>query len=147
SSRTAMHRASALSDDTRQDRIHMEHLIAGLWLKDDGPTRRLFTAHDIKTSHDLLAVIFEAVESTMSVEKIAAQSWLKTGWEGHSSHAFEALWAGRAIAGANAQIQSRHLLYGALSVEECDVVKAFLKRGIRKEEIDLTAPSSKAGND
>src|SRR5687768_8675568 len=40
SSSTALSRANALRRRTSQDKIHMEHLVAGLWLKEDGPAQR-----------------------------------------------------------------------------------------------------------
>ena len=60
-----------------------------------------------------------------------------------SPHVHAALMVARAIADdrGSKRIQSRHLLYGVLSVEECTVTKALLGRDVRKEGIDLTPES------
>ena len=141
SSRTALAHADAMRRWNRQDRVHMEHLIMGLYRKVGGPTERLLQAVKIDEAalRELLATV---VEVRLPASSEYASGPL-SGLPPQSPHVHAALMVARAIADdrGSKRIQSRHLLYGVLSVEECTVTKALLGRDVRKEGIDLTPES------
>nr|MBA2671787.1 TIR domain-containing protein [Gemmatimonadota bacterium] len=138
SARNALEHAEGLRQATDGDGVHMEHLIAGLNQKDHGPAQRLFAAAGIEPD-ELRRIIETAVETDIpvidGVYTVARLSALPP----HSKHVREALIAARDVAGARGFpiVRSRHLLYGALSVEECSVIRPLLERGVRKEDILL----------
>ncbi|HEY7027316.1 MAG TPA: P-loop NTPase fold protein [Gemmatimonadales bacterium] len=137
SSRGALGVADGMKS-TPSDRVHMEQLIMGLFLKQDGPAEKLFKEAGIDNEDELRTVLGESVEAALPRQGSYTPTEL-TELPGMSGHAQIAIEAAQAIADEkkSVQIQSRHLLYGALSIEHCHVIKALLDRGIRKEEIDL----------
>ncbi|HET7040267.1 MAG TPA: P-loop NTPase fold protein, partial [Gemmatimonadales bacterium] len=145
SSRTALAHAAAMRGD--QDEIHMEHLVAGLFLKRDGPAERLFRRHGIADLAALRAALSEAVEHQLP-ETFPDRPPDLDDLPRLSGHATAALREAQTVADRNgaAQIQSRHLLYGVLSVSECKVTRALNGRGIRREDIALRdEPAQAAG--
>ena len=141
SSRTALAHADGMRRWNNQDRIHMEHLVMGLFRKVGGPTERLLggVGMDERALRDALAAAVELRLPAIGEYKPE----LLTELPPLSPHVRAALIAARGIAdGRGSQIQSRHLLYGVLSVEECSVTQALLNKNVRKEQIDLAAEPS-----
>ena len=135
SSLTALGRALAMTVKTHQSRIHMEHFILALHQKQDGPADRLFAAAKIDGG-DLRNVLSKVVEVHLPPAGVIEPVTL-TSLPAASKHVRAAFVTARNIANAQKsdRIQSRHLLYGALSLEECTIVKTLLDRGVRKENI------------
>jgi ATPases with chaperone activity, ATP-binding subunit len=143
SSLTALGRARNMTAATGQDRIHMEHLILALHQKQDGPAERLFAAGNI-TAGELRNVLTSAVEARLPLE--VSEPATLTSLPAASKHVLSAFIKARNIANAKKsdRIQSRHLLYGALSVEDCTVIQSLTKRGVRKESIPIDDPVARA---
>jgi KAP family P-loop domain/Clp amino terminal domain, pathogenicity island component len=145
SAKQALERAEGIRLAIGQDRIHMEHLMFALFLKEGGPTRRLFERSGINES-----ILRELIRD--AVKLVIPRSWggvQLTSLPPRSAHVQSALAEARATAEREESpaIKSRHLLYGALSVDECGLVGALRDRGVRKEDIELagveeTEPSS-----
>ena len=135
SSLTAIGRALAMTVKTHQSHIHMEHLIVALHQKQDGPAERLFTSAKIDGG-ELRNVLLKAGPVNLPPPGVTESAHLAS-LPSVSQHVRATFINARNIANAQKleRIQSRHLLYGALSVEECDLVKALIKRGVRKENI------------
>jgi hypothetical protein len=138
SSRQALGHADGIRTSLGQDKVHMEHLITGLYEKEDGPTQKLLhqAGLDDAALRDLLA---EVVETRLPARNEYSPTLL-SALPPLSSHARAALIAARNLADADraeAPVQSRHLIYGALSVDNCDVIQALQQRGVRKENIKL----------
>ena len=138
SSLTAISVAARLTLYSGQRRIHMEHVILGLYAKKDGPTENLFKDVGLDPG-ELRKVLKGAVEADIPSLPNTPPSHITTLPE-LSGHVRDAFRYGRNIARAHRsdRIQSRHLLYGVLSVEECTVVKALLDHGVDKTKIALT---------
>jgi hypothetical protein len=138
SSLTAIGVAASLITSSRQRRIHMEHLILGLYAKKDGPTENLFKDVGLDPG-ELRKVLKEAVEADIASPPDGPPAVITT-LPDLSGHVREALRNGRNIARAmgSDRIQSRHLIYGALSVEECAVIKVLRAHRVDKEKIVLT---------
>ena len=142
SSRTAIGHADGMRQWSKQDRIHMEHLILGLFLKQDGPADRLFRAANIGNFQALTRTLARAVELRLPApdEYTPTSPKLLPRRSGHVEAAFMAAQAIADSRGSPA-IQSRHLLYGALSIAKCSVIKALLEKGVRPEDIHLDETS------
>ncbi len=146
SSLRAIGHADGMRRRSNQDRIHMEHLVVGLFLKQDGPAERLFREARINDYRALKELLSKAVETELP-EGDDYTPTSSTALPKRSAHVEAAFRAAQAIADdrRSSQIQSRHLLYGALTVGECSVIELLHKRGIRKEGIplgDAPAPES-----
>jgi peptidoglycan hydrolase-like protein with peptidoglycan-binding domain len=134
-------RALAYADGFRaahgQDKVHMEDLIAGLYVDQDGFGRPFLTAHRIDQKQ-LWEIIAASTKSDLplswdrpEVEPVRALPPL-------SAHARDALDQARwAADGADAEISSEHLLYGALSVPRCGVIDALRAAGVKREDVRL----------
>ncbi len=138
SSRRALQHADGMRRVHEQDRIHMEHLVMGLYLKQDGPAERLFQGSGIGDAAELKKVLSQAVELDIPRPDEYELTAL-TELPPVSKHVEAALRAARttSLAGGSSQIQSRHLLHGALSVEDCAVIQALRARGVRADAIVL----------
>lgn len=62
SSRDAIARADRLRQDAGQSRVHMEHLIQGLFEKANGPTRLVLGAFQITDDNSLAKLLEQAIE-------------------------------------------------------------------------------------
>ncbi|HYM78803.1 MAG TPA: P-loop NTPase fold protein [Candidatus Dormibacteraeota bacterium] len=144
SSRAVLGRAEAIRIWGHQDKIHMEQLIAGLFDKEGGPTQRLFESVKIDRS-SLVRVIRETVGTGIPAVYQATEL---TSLPRVSGHVQDALSAAATVAAAPGLIRSRHLLYGALSINECSMIRALTKLGVNKdgivldEEADVDEPVS-----
>jgi hypothetical protein len=146
SSRRALTLAAQFATETGQQTVHMEHLVLALYAKKDGPADHLIKEAGLGEA-GLRAALKQSVEATLpplpsdftSIERATALPQT-------SGHVGEAFRAARNIARTthSTGVQSRHLLYGVLSVEQCDVTKKLLEAGVRKERIDLTDRAAQA---
>ena len=86
-----------------------------------------------------MTILAEAVENRLSLDGIEQTTGLDE-MPPLSSHVGRAVQfaADKSKERGSTQIQSRDLLYGALSVEKCSVTAAFRKRGILPEQIDFS---------
>jgi acid phosphatase family membrane protein YuiD len=131
SSRNTLGRADAMRRAAGQGAVHMEYLIAGLFDKADGPTNKLLTLAGIDRPK-LMQIIRETVGTVVPQYFYTSEI---TGPPPMSKHVRDALTAAAVEAGSTGPIRSRHLLYGALSVEDCKMAQALTKLGVRKENI------------
>jgi KAP family P-loop domain/Clp amino terminal domain, pathogenicity island component len=137
SSLTALTHANGILRAQHQDKMHMEHLIAGLFQKNNGPTRNEFMRAGIDRAR-LAQIIAEQVgtslppENGYPLQEGPALSPL-------SKHVEEAFQAALAEADQNESkaIRTRHLIRGALSVKDCTLIKALLKEGVNRDRISL----------
>jgi hypothetical protein len=144
SSREALGRAAGLSNSLSQGGvIHMEHLIQGLYDKNPGPTRDLFQQVGLG-SEKLRSLIYKVVETRIPETYPGA---LLTELPNLSAHVRQALdnAAQVALQRHTSTIHSRYLLYGALSIEACGIIKALheFSSELRKEQIDLDGPRAR----
>ncbi len=141
SARRALSHAESIRRHLKSSAVHMEHLIAGLYEKTDGPTQKAFQAAGLDADA-VLKLLSEIAERPLprpgqypfaDVDAIPAAS----------AHVRRALVEARRIADARgaAAVQSRHLIYGALSLEDCHVVQALRDKGVKRDDIPLTDPS------
>ena len=132
-SRTALGSALGMQHSADQ-RIHMEYLIAGLY-DSGGPTRHLLEGARIDRS--VLESIFLRTVGTEIPESYKPLPL--AGLPPMSGHVRAALTVAAKVAGLTGPIRSRHLLYGALSVDDCRVVRALVELGVNKRDIVLSA--------
>jgi hypothetical protein len=116
----------------------MEHLIIALHQQQGGPAERLFASVKIDGG-ELRNLLSEAGPVNLPSLELTLKPPPLTSLPSVSPHVRAAFVGARNIADAqkHESIHRHHLLYGALSVEDCDLVKALLRRGIRKENIPL----------
>jgi hypothetical protein len=126
-------RADGLRRSARQSRVHMEHLIAALFDIPDGPAQRLFVAAKINRAR-LQQIIKETVGT--EIPPAYGISELRR-LPRMSQHVHEALDEAARVAEAGGLIRSRHLLYGALSISNCEVIDAVTRLGVNKNRIVL----------
>lgn len=138
SSKRAFNHADGLRIALERDSVHMEHLLAGLFEKTDGPTQRVLAqvGIDKEKLHQLLEE--EAERDFPRSDKYTPSAL--TSFPPLSAHAREALLAANAVAETHRapQIQSRHLIFGALSITHCGMIKRLLDLEVDKDKIDLT---------
>ena len=137
SSRSALALADALREQAGQRSLRVEHLILGLAAKKDGPADRLFTKCGLM-GPALRSALGEALDGPLPDPTQARVSTLSE-LPSLSAHAWLALRNADDLARQRSakQIKSRHLLYGALAVEDSPVIQALVERGARKENIAL----------
>ncbi len=137
SSIAAFNHADGMRLGNGQDKLHMEHLVMGLYLKENGPAQALFTAASIGSERDLRKILNGATD--LHLPGLYTPSEL-TALPPISRHVQEALEHAQRIARRTepTRVRSRHLLSGALSVEDCDVIKALVRQGVSRDRIRLT---------
>ena len=135
SSVSAIAYADGLRSALHQDKVHLEHLILGLYQKEGGPTRRLLDQAGIGQA-ELVEVLAEAAH-TPGLSQTAVPSTLQS-LPPVSRHVTEALdLAARLAENAGSSfVRSRHLLYGALSVVDCAAVEALASRGVHASGVE-----------
>ena len=129
----ALERANGMRMAMGLKEVHMEQLIVGLYEKEDRPTKRLFTR--AKLDAPMLLKIIREVRNTEIPTSYSVVSL--TAFPPFSEHANKAmrLAVQRRAEQRTEWLRSRQLLYGALSVDECGLIKALQEHGIRKEDI------------
>jgi TPR repeat protein len=135
SSARAMAYADGLRSALNRDEVHMEHLILGLYQKEEGPTRRLLDHAGVGQA-GLMEALDEAAPTSWPSGEVVPGTLRSL--PPVSPHVTEALDHAARLAESvgSAFIRSRHLLYGALSVADCDVVKALAGRGIHASGVE-----------
>jgi hypothetical protein len=135
SAHDALCRADGIRKIRRQRRVHMEHLMWGLYESPRGQIKRIFREAGIE-AEGLSDIIFNVVN--VRIPPTYTPSELSE-IPAISEHVQQGLEMARQIADERGSrtIRNRHLLYGALCVEACSVVKALVGRGVRKENIIL----------
>ena len=113
----------------------MEHLILGLCQKEEGPTRRLLDHAGIGQT-GLMEALDEATHTLRPSQEVVPS--MLQSLPPVSQHVTEALeYAARLAEDVGSSfIRSRHLLYGALSVADCNVVKALAGRGVYASDVE-----------
>lgn len=134
SARDALGRADSLREDLNEDRIHMEHLLAALLGDDSQTVRQLLRKRNLDES-EVREILSAGKRAIPKLDGKADLSRLPS----LSSHARQALTHsfGTPRPGGSHRIQGRHLLYGALSVNECSRVKLLAEREISREDLEL----------
>ena len=132
SSRNAVAKADGMRRSAGQGAVHMEYLIAALFDKADGPTRRLFEVAKI-APHRLAQIIRETVGTVVPEDYKAPGLARLPALSRHVRRAF----VEAAQVAKTGPIRSRHLLYGVLSVEDCRMVQAIAQFGVKKEDVVL----------
>jgi len=129
SSRNVFERAEGMRRGSRQRELHMEHLIAGLFKSWETFFRKAGIDEPVLLGLVRSKAKTEIVRDArpVGIDKLPPMSK-------HVRQALQAAvtWADQR--GAKS-IWSTHLLYGALSIEECSFIKVLLQRGLRKENI------------
>jgi len=151
SARGAVERANGMRIAMGLKEVHMEQLVVGLFEKHDGPTRRLFGKAQIDAP-TLLKIIHEVRDQEIPTSYTPVSLEAFPPLSEHANKAIQAAVRRRSEQHTDL-LRSRHLLYGALSVDECGLIKALQEHGIRKEDIytvvtdDLTHQDPGAVND
>jgi F0F1-type ATP synthase membrane subunit b/b' len=143
SSFNALAHANGIRLQQRQGKLHMEHLIAGLFQKKDGPTRTEFQRAGI--DGDKLAEIVRAeVGTPLLAEGDYEPRYITDEPPALSAHVQQAFVAAAALAETTEKvIRSRHLLRAALSVK-CGLIGALVRQGVDPEKMLLDSPVSAA---
>ncbi|HEX8179488.1 MAG TPA: P-loop NTPase fold protein [Pyrinomonadaceae bacterium] len=126
-------------------RIHTEHLFWALYLAADVPLRKLIAALDLTIGADELRELLQTSGAREQRKKELAPLPTLGEYEpvelttmpacsGHTRAALQLAWEAADINHAP-QIDTSHLLYGALSVEGCGVVARLNERGIVKDKV------------
>lgn len=136
SSRSALAIAEGIRIATSKSKLHMEHLVLGLFDLPDSPTQRLFRAAQLDRP-ELLKLVMEVAKTSVpeTITRIDVTSLSQL-----SKHAEQALKAAITAADERGErsIHSGLLIYGVFSVRECSLIKALIDRGVRIENLDLT---------
>jgi hypothetical protein len=112
------------------DRVHMEHLIAGLYENPGGPARRIVEASKLGAT-DLATLLEQAGHYPVPTD-IVYEGDLPSVLPPVSNHVREAIegaWRFARIRQATV-VTSRDLLFGALSVRDCGVIKRLAEQEI-----------------
>jgi len=133
-----------ISDDERDalrgtsTPLPLEYLVAGLFENESGPTRSLFRSKDIDDAK--LAALLKEAANLPKPSRTEYSPLTLTFLPDLQPHATRAFQAARDIADekAAAQIQSRHLLYGVLSVKDNPLVKLLADAGVSQADVPLT---------
>ncbi len=150
SSRSALGHADGMRKTQGLDRIHMEHLVFGLYKAKRGLTFTLFEEREIK--EDVLVDILNkevAFRAPIEYERVPVESMPKT-----SEHVSDAIKAAEKYRRRKSSgfLQSRDLLYGAFSVVDCSVIKGITEKtgidlGVVTKHIGGTIPPVELSQD
>ena len=116
-----------------QDRVHMEHLLGGLFRAETaGPARKLLATLG---EDGFAAAVTQAVGT--GLPDIVTPSHLVSPPR-LSQHAAQAVDSAFRLTVAidSPQVSSRHLLHGVLSVDTCKLVQALGDRGVHADDVD-----------
>jgi len=131
SSLDALGRADGIRTALSENRIHMEHLILGLFGEEGGYPQQFLRQSDVDESE-----LFEVVAPGKGPPTHYGQTRL-TRLPDLSGHARQALVEADAVAEPDGRlVETRDLLDGALSVNDCNVIERLRARGITKEPRD-----------
>jgi hypothetical protein len=128
--RDAFNDAEGMRRAAGSDMIHMEHLLAGLYANEPGALRSVVAAAGLTEPtfrHLLLAVARTPFPGPGDFDPVALRRVPPV-----SGHVREALVHASQVAGPG-DVRRRHLVFGALSVADCDPVERLLKAGVNRE--------------
>ncbi|MGH9766881.1 MAG: P-loop NTPase fold protein, partial [Blastocatellia bacterium] len=141
--------ALSLADGIRarmhRDSVHMEHLIAALFATANGPAQKVMA--EARVNRDKIFVILSGHAKQRFPALDGFTPSRLTSLPPLSRHARQALVEARVMANEykSKEILSRHLLYGALSVTDCDLVKRLLELGLDKNKIEMGRVAAAGG--
>lgn len=137
SSRKALANAEAIRVARNRNHVHLEYLIASLFENELGPTRSLFLEHGVDAKA-LTSMIQESGNVTLP-ERAQYKTSKIFQLPAVTARVLKALNAAETCAASvgSRQIQSRHLLYGALSVSESKLVSLLNAAGITQTSVPL----------
>ena len=131
----ALSHAEGLERKMGRKKVHTEHLIAGLYEKEDGPLRILMQSAQL-SGDSLQQILDEQARKPLprlnEYEPVPLHALPPL-----SDHVRDALIAAQKAADEDASdtINSWHLLYGALAVEDCDLAMVLREKGLVKEKV------------
>jgi hypothetical protein len=126
SSSTAIQVADAMRRALNQPKLHMEHLIAGLYAKPGGPTHTSLRAAGVDD-----AKLHEIIKAATKIDLPTSYSVVElTAMPPLSKHSEQAIEAARRIT-TDGIVHSRDLFAGVMSIADCGPVKALLAAGVR----------------
>lgn len=133
SAQDAMRAAAGLADATSSDSLHMEHLLGGLYREVPGPAR--FAIEDARVSErEFVSILAKASNPDGSWPREYRPRPLDS-MPLLSRHVAVALRL--AMDAANREgsrsVDSRHLFFGAMSVEDCEPVTRLARRDVDKD--------------
>lgn len=136
SAASALAHATGMRVAQRHNKLHMEHLVAGLFQKEDGPARTEFRRVGI--DQDQLAKVVKEVVGT-ALPGDYTPLLITDELSPLSEHVERALSAAAALAdeSGSKSIRSRDLLRGAFSVADCTLIQALIDRGVDPEKFRL----------
>lgn len=136
SAKRALAEADALRRKTGQDRIHMEHLLLGLYEKNPGPMRASMPESlDASRFHGILQ---EVTDLPLPTPGGRYSSGMLSALPKVSGHVRDAVVAARDEAGRsdpNGPIRSRHLVKGAFTITDCKPIAALLRAGVNTDGV------------
>ena len=143
SARAALSRADGIRAASRQDKLHMEYLVYALSMEPNGPAENLLRECGLDLTK-LSQLIVDAGGVRITVKQFGETSDLDAlpNLSGHVRKAIAAAVAAAKESGAG-RVESRHLLYGALAIDECSLIAKLHGAGLRKENIKI-APAGQA---
>jgi hypothetical protein len=123
-----------------EGKLHMEHLIAGLFDAENSLTRRLLENAGI-TRRALSDQLSAHLGGPLPARGYARGSLVPP--PACSGHVRQALAAAAQVANErqSQRVGAQHLIYGALSVDTCSVIERLVAAGVRRENIDLGEPA------
>jgi len=141
----ALSLADGIRRQMRRDKAHMEHLIAAIFEKVGEPAIKLMT--EARVDRDK---VFEILSGHARQKFIATDKYKYSPLSDIpplSAHTRVALYEADAIANkyGSKEILGWHLLYGALSVTDCDLVKRLLELGLDKEKLVMRNEAANGG--
>jgi hypothetical protein len=133
SAKEAIRAAAGLADATLSDRLHMEHLLGGLYREAPGPSRYAIEEARV-TEPQFVSIISTALTpdgpwpARYTPRRLDSMPIV-------SAHVAAALRIAQEEADreGSVSIDSRHLFFGAMSVEECTPVAGLIRRGVDKD--------------
>ena len=140
--RNAVLRADQFGDSRNRSRIHMEHLLVGLFDEGDEPVRQAFENAKIDRPR-LVEILRKTGKMNLPSSDKPYEPSTATALPPLSGHTEEALNAAQALAdtAGSPSIESAHLLQGLLSVTECEVVTTFTEAGLQPPPERPKSPS------
>jgi hypothetical protein len=140
----ALRAATGIAHAAGSDVVHMEHLLAGLFDTSGGPVRSAITA---KLTPEKFRELLERASQSRVPASNAYRSVELDHMPTISAHTRQGLLLARRLADSEeSAIRGRHMFFGAMSVEECDPVRALLDAGVdpraplTDEEHPITPP-------
>jgi hypothetical protein len=128
-----------------EQKIHTENLLIGLYENPDGSTRRILDSRDVDERR-LREVLANTAKTTPLYPGEYRPRALETLPE-RSDHTHEALRIALKASrkAGEERVRARHLLYGLLSLPDCEISNALESLGIHAADVQLTDRSRISG--